>query len=102
MAPQGMRLPYLTTSGPPEDVENFARQRGVYGKLPDPPGNIPFNQQGEQILDFQQKHAEAPQVSQMKDPNYPNPLFYGHFVGTTTQQIHNQKFQSVNEQLVWD
>ena len=97
-----MKLPYLTTSGPPSDLENFARQRGAYASLPDPPGHVPFEQQVEQILDPLQVHTQSKEISQMIKPVYPDPLFYGHFVGTTQKQINNQKFQSVNEQLVWD
>lgn len=97
-----VKLPYLTTSGPPEDIENFARQRGAYSGLPDPPGGIPFNIQGEQISEPYQAHASSKEITQMTTPDYPNPLFFGHFIGTNIQQINNQQFQSVNEQLVWD
>lgn len=97
-----MRLPYLTTSGPPEDIEKFARQRGSYAELPDPPGNIPFNMQAEPRPDPYQVHTAPKEMAQITNPTYPNPLFFGHFIGTTVQQINSQKFQSVNEQVVWD
>lgn len=97
-----IRLPYLTTSGPPEDLENFARQRGQYANLPNPPGTIPFGVQGEPISDRQQTHTSPTEMKQVVSPSYPNPLFYGHFIGTSVLQINTQPFQSVNEQLVWD
>ena len=93
---------YLKTSGPPEDLEMFARRRGHYATIPDPPNGLPYMTQAQPIPDFQQKHVSPAEVNQAIAPSKPNPLVFGRFTGTSQVQRNTAQFQSVNEQFEWD
>lgn len=54
--------------------------------------------QGMQILDFQNRHTEKPQVSQMAGWHSTNPLPYERFVGTFHRHVNEPLPLSVNEQ----
>ena len=88
---------YRSTAGPGHDLEVFSYQRGAFVTLPDPPVAIPFRQQAQQILDFQNRHVEAPQVSQMSGFHNSNPLPFERFVGPFHRHVHEPLPLSVNE-----
>lgn len=95
-----MSLPYLYTTGPPEDLETFAYQRGGFASLPDPEG-IPFGVQALPLPDIYQSHTQPLEMAQMTGFPVTNSLPFDRFVGTFHQQVHQPQFLSVNEQILW-
>lgn len=88
---------YRFTTGPNDDLELFSYDRGTFVTLPNyfPNSGI----QGMQILDFQNRHTETPQVSQMAGYHTTNPLPYERFVGPYKRHVHEPLPLSVNEQV---
>jgi len=84
-------------TGPNEDLEIFAYQRGAFLGLPNLFPNS--GMQGMQLLDFQNRHTEAPQVAQCVGYHVANPLPYERFVGPYPRHIHEPLPLSVNEQM---
>lgn len=95
-----MPLPYEQTSGPSWDLEMFSKQRGKYAKLPDP-GNLPYGLQAMPIPDFQQRHTSLQERTQLIGYHHTNPLIFGRFLGTSTEQTNQPEFLSVNERANW-
>lgn len=86
---------YRVTRGPGHDLEVFSYERGGFSTLPN---LFPRSgSQAEQILDFQNRHTESPQVSQMSGFPVSNPLPYERFVGKFHRHIHEPLPLSVNE-----
>jgi hypothetical protein len=52
-----------------------------------------------QILDFQNRHTETPQVSQAVGFHSTNPLPFERFVGTFRRHVNEPLPLSVNEQM---
>jgi hypothetical protein len=102
-----MSVPYVKTSGPPEDLEQFARVRGRgFPVLPDPPTNAPFHTQAQpRMSQIDYLNISPVEVTQATNPTYPNPSIFlpPHFRGTTQRQGNQGLFyQGINEQLVRD
>ena len=95
-------LPYVPCSGPPEDMEMFKRQRGQLDVPLPIPGGLPVGQIAFPLPDPLQKHVSDSDVAQAINPQQPNPLFFGHFVGTNMQQAHVPGYLSTNESLNWE
>lgn len=93
-------LPYQQTAGPSWDLEMFSKQRGKYTKLPDP-GNLPYGTQADPIPDFQQRHTSLREIRQVVGYHFTNPLIGGRFLGTSTEQVNQPEFLSVNERANW-
>ena len=88
---------YRSTAGPGHDLEVFAYERGAILTLPN---LFPLSgQQGMQLLDFQNRHTESPQVTQMAGFHTANPLPYERFVGPYHRHVHEPLPLSVNEQV---
>lgn len=85
---------YRTTAGPGHDLETFSYEHN-FRTLPNlfPLSGV----QGEQVLDFQNRHTEAPQVSQMSGFHSTNPLPYERFVGPFRRHVNEPLPLSVNE-----
>lgn len=81
--------------GPNHDLEVFSYERRSFVTLPNVFPNS--GQQGMQILDFQNRHTEKPQTSQMVGFPTTNPLPYERFVGPWTRHVNEPGFLSVNE-----
>lgn len=88
---------YRTTRGPGHDLEVFSYQRQAFVTLPLPAIPLPFRQQGQPIPDFQNRHTESVQVSQMTGFPTSNPLPLERFVGPFRRHIHEPLPLSVNE-----
>lgn len=88
---------YRSTAGPNRDLETFSYERSAFVTLPNLFPNS--GQQGMQLLDFQNRHSEAPQVSQMSGFHSSNPLPNERFVGPYHRHIHEPLPLSVNEQV---
>jgi hypothetical protein len=87
----------MYTTGPAEDIEMFDYIRNEYPTLPDPPGDIPFYEQAFPLPDPYQRHTSSEQVIQATTYQDFNPLPFTRFVGTSTEQINQPQFLSVNE-----
>lgn len=86
---------YRVLTGPNHDLEMFSYERGAFVTLPN---LFPMaGMQAEQIGDFQNRHTETPQVSQMSGFPTTNPLPYERFVGTFRRHINEPLPLSVNE-----
>jgi hypothetical protein len=94
-----MSIPYLTTSGPSDDIEVFSYFRNEFPVLPDPKGAIPFHLQGKPIPDMFNKHTDPIQVTVATTNQPTNPLPFTRFVGTFVRQINQPGFLSVNEDI---
>lgn len=83
-------------AGPGYDLETNAYKRGFFAGLPTrlPP-------QGVQLFDFQNRHTESPQTSQMVGWPTTNPLPAERFVGTFHRHVNEPLPLSVNE-LMFD
>jgi hypothetical protein len=92
---------YRSTAGPGHDLEVFSYERKAFVTLPNPAMATPFGQQGEQLLDFQNRHTASPQVAQMSGFHTTNPLPSERFVGPFRRHIHEPLPLSVNE-IVFD
>lgn len=90
---------YRTTTGPGHDLEVFSYERKAFVTLPRPNIALPFGQQGQQILDFKNRHTEAPQVSQMSGFHTTNPLPFERFVGPFLRHVNEPLPLSVNETM---
>lgn len=90
---------YRRTPGPGHDLEVFAYENREYYTLPKPKIPTPFGVQGEQILDFQNRHTEAAQVSQAIGFHSTNPLPYERFVGPFHRHVNEPQPLSVNETM---
>lgn len=88
-------MSYVFLTGPNEDLETFSYTRKAYLDLPNLFPNS--GQQGMQLLDFQNRHTEAPQTSQMSGFHSTNPLPYERFVGTFRRHVNEPLPLSVNE-----
>ena len=88
---------FRTTAGPGHDLEVFHYEKGAFCTLPNLFPNS--GMQGMQQLDFQNRHTEAPQTSQMAGYHTSNPLPYERFVGPYKRHIHEPLPLSVNEQM---
>lgn len=88
-------MSYVFLTGPGHDLEVFSYRRGAYETLPDQFPNS--RTQGIQILDFQNRHTEAAQVSQAVGFHSANPLPYERFVGTFRRHVNEPLPLSVNE-----
>lgn len=88
---------YRRTAGPGHDLEVFSYEREAFSTLPNLFPNSGL--QAEQILDFQNRHAEAPQASQMAGFHDTNPLPYERFVGQFHRHVNEPLPLSVNEVL---
>lgn len=103
-----MAVPYLKTSGPPEDLEQFARVRGNgFPTLPTTPvPGVPFNTQAPPRNSQPDLISTTGlEVSQATRPVYPNPSIFlpPHFRGTTQRQGNQGTvYQGINEQLFRD
>lgn len=84
---------YRRTAGPSHDLEMFAYERQSYVTLTPPI----VSRQAEQLLDFQNRHTEDPQVSQMTGYHTTNPLPFERFVGTFRRHVNEPLPLSVNE-----
>ena len=86
---------YRSTAGPGHDLEVFSYERGAFVSLPNlfPNSGV----QGEQCLDFQNRHTEDSQVFQMSGFHDTNPLPYERFVGPFRRHINEPLPLSVNE-----
>jgi hypothetical protein len=86
---------YRSTAGPAYDLEKFSFERQAYVALPNilPDSGV----QGMQLLDFQNRHTEAAQVSQMSGYHSSNPLPYERFVGPYARHVNEPLPLSVNE-----
>ena len=98
---------YQYTSGPPEDLEQFARVRGTgFPTLPDQVPGVPFHTQAQPRSNtLEDINIQPREVAQAVNATNPNPLFAlpAKFRGTTQRQINQgRRFQSVNEKLVFD
>lgn len=89
---------YRRTTGPGHDKEVFAYERGAFATLPNAFPNS--GMQGMQLLDFQNRHTEAPQVSQMSGFHDTNPLPFERFVGPFTRHINEPQPLSVNQLML--
>ena len=88
---------YRTTRGPGHDLEVFSYERKAFVTLPN---NFPNSRmQGMQLLDFQNRHTETPQTSQMAGFHDTNPLPYERFMGVFHRHINEPLPLSVNEQV---
>ena len=88
---------FRSTAGPGHDLEVFSYEKSAFVTLPN---NFPNSGlQGMQLLDFQNRHTEAPQTSQMADYHTTNPLPYERFVGPYKRHVHEPLPLSVNEQV---
>lgn len=88
---------YRVTRGPGHDLEVFSYERGAFVTLPN---NFPNSgRQGMQLLDFQNRHTENPQTSQMAGFKDTNPLPYERFMGTFHRHVNEPLPLSVNEQV---
>jgi len=83
------------STGPNDDLERFSYQRSQYDILPNYFPNS--GQQGEQLLDFQNRHTESPQVTQMAGWHTTNPLPRERFIGTFHRHVNEPLPLSVNE-----
>ena len=92
-----MSGPYRSTAGPGHDLEVFSYERGSYNTLAAPSIPVPFGAQGIQILDFQNRHTEAPQVAQAVGYHVDNPLPFERFHGPFDRHVNEPQFLSVNE-----
>lgn len=92
-------IPYLETTGPGFDLETFSYMRGEFAILPNPKTTVPFDKQGFPIPDFQQRHTETGQVKQATTNLKTNFYPMQHFIGTSTEQIHQPQFLGVNEAI---
>lgn len=90
---------YRSTAGPGHDLEIFSYQREAFVTLPNPAIDLPFRQQAQQILDHQNRHVEAPQVSQMTGFQTSNALPFERFVGPFRRHVHEPLPLSVNETI---
>lgn len=90
-------MSYRSTPGPGHDIEVFSYENRAYVTLPNLFPNS--GTQAEQILDFQNRHSEAPQVSQMSGFHDSNPLPYERFVGTFRRHVNEPLPLSVNEYM---
>ena len=90
---------YRRTAGPGHDLEVFSYERKAFVTLPQPNIPLPFKQQGEQILDFQNRHTEAPQVRMMSGFHTTNPLPFERFVGPFHRHVNEPLPLSVNETM---
>jgi len=88
---------YEQTTGPNHDLEAFSYQRGAFVTLPNLFPNS--RMQGMQLLDFQNRHTEAPQVAQCIGYHDTNPLPNERFVGPYRRHVHEPLPLSVNEQV---
>lgn len=84
---------YRSTAGPGHDLETFSYERSAYVTLTPPI----VSKQAEQLLDFQNRHTEAPQVAQMSGFHTTNPLPYERFIGTFRRHVNEPSPLSVNE-----
>lgn len=88
---------YRRTPGPGHDLEVFSYERKAFVSLPN---LFPMSgKQGVQLLDFQNRHTEAPQVSQMSGFHSTNPLPFERFVGPFRRHVHEPLPLSVNETM---
>ena len=91
----------MTTSHPsiitPGEGSNLGRNFlfRVNNKLPHFKTDIPFNQQGSPIPDFQQHHAGKKEINAMTYNERLSTLPYYHFFGTSFPQINQPDFMSV-------
>jgi hypothetical protein len=82
-------------TGPGDDIEFFSYENQAFVTLPN---QFPLSgQQGIQLLDFQNRHTEAPQTSQMLGFHSTNPLPYERWHGTFVRHINEPLPLSVNE-----
>jgi hypothetical protein len=86
---------YRRTAGPGHDLEVFSYERKAFDTLPNQFPNS--GMQGMQILDFQNRHADTAQTSQMAGWHSTNPLPYERFVGTFHRHVNEPLPLSVNE-----
>lgn len=88
---------YRRTAGPGHDLEVFSYERKAFVTLPN---LFPMSkQQGMQLLDFQNRHTEAPQVAQMTGFQTTNPLPFERFVGPFHRHVNEPLPLSVNETM---
>ena len=92
-------IPYLESTGPGYDLETFAYLRNGYAVLPDPRGDIPFHVHGKPIPDQYYKSANATSVEVATTYADTNPLPFTRWIGTSTRQINQPQFLSVNETI---
>lgn len=88
-------MSYRKTAGPGHDLEVFSYEQKAFVSLPNMFPNS--GMQGEQILDFQNRHTSQPQISQMAGWHSTNPLPYERFVGTFHRHVNEPLPLSVNE-----
>lgn len=82
-------------AGPGYDLETNAYTRGAFSALPN---QLPLaGIQGVQLFDFQNRHTESPQTSQMAGWHTTNPLPSERFVGTFHRHVNEPLPLSVNE-----
>lgn len=83
------------TTGPGHDLEVFSYERGGFVTLPNV---FPLSkQQGMQLLDYQNRHTEVAQTSQMAGFPDTNPLPFERFVGPFHRHVNEPQPLSVNE-----
>lgn len=86
---------YRRTPGPSDDLEVFAYERRDFDSLPN---SFPRSgMQGEQILDFQNRHVESAQTWQMVGFHDTNDLCFERFVGQFHRHVNEPLPLSVNE-----
>lgn len=86
---------YRRTAGNPEDKELFAYEAGKFSTNPNAFPNS--GMQGMQLLDFQNRHTESPQTTQMAGFHFTNPLPRERFMGTFHRHVNEPLPLSVNE-----
>ena len=88
---------YESAPGPGYDLESFSYERSAFVTLPN---QFPLSgRQGLPVPDFQNRHTETPQVSQMSGFHSSNPLPYERFMGTFHRHVNEPLPLSVNEQV---
>jgi hypothetical protein len=88
---------YRATRGPGHDLEVFSYERGAFVTLLNQFPNSGV--QGMQLLDFQNRHTENPQVSQMAGFHDTNDLCFERFMGPFHRHVNEPLPLSVNEQV---
>lgn len=86
---------YRRTAGPGHDLEVFSYEQKAFVTLPNQFPNSGV--QGVQLLDFQNRHTETPQIAQAVGWHTTNPLPYERFVGTFQRHVNEPLPLSVNE-----
>lgn len=91
-------MSYVFLTGPNDDLEVFSYERKAYTTLPN---QFPLSgQQGIQLLDFQNRHTEDTQTTQMSGFPTTNRLPYERFVGTFRRHVNEPLPLSVNELML--